>query len=245
MGVMKQETGREIQHFAKLVEKQGTCWWGNETAAGQFRLDRRGEAAIRFVGMKRGVRILELGCAAGAFTSRLAKSDASITAIDITASLIELARDRMQASNVQFEVANAYALPFEAGAFDAVVGYSILHHLDVSMALPEARRVLVEDGRVWFSEPNMLNPQVFLERNVGFIGRLMQNSPDETALLSWKAKQVFLECGFRNVVVEPFDFLHPCVPPVLISTATKLGSFFERVPLLKEIAGSLEIRADK
>jgi len=51
--------------------------------------------------------------------------------------------------------------------------------------------------------------------------------------------------GFRHVQIQPFDFLHPKVPRVWIPAVENLGRFAERVRGLREIAGSLYIRAIK
>jgi SAM-dependent methyltransferase len=53
--------------------------------------------------------------------------------------------------------------------FDAVVGSSVLHHLDLEPALAKIRALLKTGGVLSFAEPNMLNPQVFFERYAGFL----------------------------------------------------------------------------
>ena len=49
-------------------------------------------------------------------------------------------------------------LPFRDGAFDAVLGKQILHHLDLKIAIPEIARVLRPGGRAVFLEPLIHNP---------------------------------------------------------------------------------------
>ena len=85
--------------------------------------------------------------------------------------------------------ADVEALPFRSGAFDAVVGNAVLHHLRLDRAVPELLRVVRPGGAICFAEPNMLNPQVFLERNVRWIGRLLDNSPGETAFVRWRLRR--------------------------------------------------------
>jgi hypothetical protein len=48
--------------------------------------------------------------------------------------------------------------------------------------------------------------------------------------------------GFRDVVVRPFDFVHPATPAAWVDRVARLGERLERVPALREIAGSLLIR---
>jgi hypothetical protein len=51
--------------------------------------------------------------------------------------------------------------------------------------------------------------------------------------------------GFNEIKITPFDFLHPSVPPKMIPFISFVGNAFEKIPLLKEIAGSLYISARK
>ena len=147
--------------------------------------------------------------------------------------------------NVQATAADAGELPFAAESFDAVVGNAVLHHLPLDKALPELLRVLKPGGRFCFAEPNLLNPQVFLERNVPFLRRWLENSPDEVAFMRWSLVDDLERNGLVEVRVEPFDFLYPLTPAPWISAVEAMGAALERVPLLREVAGSLLIDARK
>ena len=70
--------------------------------------------------------------------------------------------------------------------FDAVVGSSVLHHLDVAQALRECFRVLKPEGVICFTEPNMLNPQIALQKNISFLKKRLGDSPDETTFFRWQ-----------------------------------------------------------
>jgi ubiquinone/menaquinone biosynthesis C-methylase UbiE len=73
-----------------------------------------------------------------------------VIGIDITPAHIALAQTRAAdagLSNVRFETADIYTLPFPNAEFDAVFCHSILSHLrQPSQALGEIRRVLRPDG---------------------------------------------------------------------------------------------------
>jgi hypothetical protein len=71
------------------------------------------------------------------------------------------------------------------------------------------------------------------------------DSPDETAFFRWSLQRRLGRAGFREIRIQPFDFLHPRIAPCLVSAAQALGAFLERTPLIAEIAGSLYIRARK
>jgi len=91
----------------------------------------------------------------------------------------------------------------------------------------------------------MMNPQIALQKNIPYLKRKLGDSPDETAFFRWQAVRFLQQCGFTDIMVQPFDFLHPSIPQKLISTVQRLGEFFESVPLLKEIAGSLILSGRK
>lgn len=189
--------------------------------------------------------VLEIGCGTGLFTEELAKSGNRITAIDISEDLLALARQRVSAGNVTFKVENAYATTFPDGSFDFIVGSSCLHHLDVERALREFHRLLRPGGGLMFTEPNMLNPQIALQKNIPYLKRLAGDSPDETAFVRFTLGRKIAAAGFGNVSIVPFDFVHPAIPGFMLGAAVPLLNLLEKVPLLREIAGSLVVRARK
>ena len=195
--------------------------------------------------LKPGMKILELGCGTGSFTSELARSGADITAIDVSPELLEIAKANWSAANVRYEIQNAYALTYSDATFDSVVGSSILHHLEIEEALREIYRVLKPGGTIYFTEPNMLNPQIAIQKNVPWIKRRLGDSPDETAFFRWSLRRLLTQTGYSDVQIDPFDFLHPKTPVPLIDPLNALGRFLESMPAVSEFAGSLYIRAVK
>jgi len=51
--------------------------------------------------------------------------------------------------------------------------------------------------------------------------------------------------GFSVVKIFPYDFLHPAVAPKYIPFVKKMGEWVEKLPILKEIAGSVIIFGQK
>jgi len=190
------------------------------------------------------MEVLEIGCGVGYFTGGIAKTNARVTAIDISPDFLKIARKNVSETNVTFKVDNAYKLSFPDDSFDTIVGSSVLHHLDVNQALQEFSRVLKPGGTVFFTEPNMINPQVFLQKNIPVLKKLAGDSPDETAFVRGPLKKIFFRLGFGNIEIIPFDFLHPKTPKACVLLVKQIGDFFERLPILKEAAGSLYITAE-
>jgi SAM-dependent methyltransferase len=231
----------EILHGKYLLEHDPGSVWNWESPAGKERWKRR--VAMLSSHLVPGTKVLEVGCGTGYFTRELVKTGADITAIDISPDLIEKARRENDATNVRFVVENAYAMSFPDGTFDTVIGSSVLHHLELDAALREFHRVLKPGGTVHFTEPNMLNPQIALQKNIPWLKRKMGDSPDETAFFRWQIVRALRRHGFDQVRAQPFDFLHPSVPSNLVSAVNRIGLLVEKIPLVSEIAGSLDISA--
>ena len=240
---MQERVAQEISHGRFLAKHGAGEIWNWEGPAGKLRWARR----VKMIGshLKPGMTILELGCGAGYFTKELARSGAEIMAVDLSADLLEIAKANCPASNVRYEIQDACALTYSNAAFDSVVGSSILHHLEIEPALREIRRVLKAGGTIYFTEPNMLNPQIAIQKNVPWIKRWLGDTPDETAFFRRALRRLLERTGYRDVRVEPFDFLHPKTPAPLINGVVMLGGFLENVPVVSEFAGSLYIRAVK
>ena len=230
----------EIAHGRLFAKGDTDRIWGWGTPAGRLRARRRAELIILGAGLGRGVRALEIGCGTGLFTEIFAQTGADLLAVDISGELLERARTRQIPSDrVRFLQG-----PFEDsavdGPFDVVIGSSVLHHLNVRVALAGIHALLRPGGRLCLAEPNLLNPQVFLERR--FRRWLPYVSPDETAFVRWPLQRLLAVIGFTQVSITPFDWIHPATPCTLIPFVQRVGRWLEQLPILREGAGSLLIR---
>jgi 2-polyprenyl-3-methyl-5-hydroxy-6-metoxy-1,4-benzoquinol methylase len=236
---------REIHHGKTLAQGDVETTWGWGTPAGKRRARRRAELIIAGAALRPGVRVLELGCGTGNFTRMFSDSGAHITAVDISPDLLagaierRLPEDRVQFLEKRFEDCDLY------GPFDAVIGSSILHHLEIDPALEKIFALLKPGGHMSFAEPNMLNPQVYLERRFSHWERFSYASPDETAFVRWKLDGLLGQKGFVNRKLIPFDWLHPSTPPAAIRVVEALGRILEHLPVVREFAGSLHITATR
>ena len=240
---MQERVAQEISHGRFLAKHGAGEIWNWEGPAGKLRWARR--VKMLSTHLEAGMRVLELGCGTGYFTRELARSRADIVAIDVSPELLELARANYSAPNVRYEIQNASALSYPDAVFDSVVGSSVLHHLEIEEALREIHRVLKAGGTIYFTEPNMLNPQIAVQKNVPWVKRKLGDSPDETAFFRWPLRRLLEQTGYRDVRIDPFDFLHPKTPVPLVGRFDVLGRFLENVPVISEFAGSLYIRAIK
>jgi SAM-dependent methyltransferase len=239
---------REKTHFDRLAETTGEIWWGSTTVSGRRRLDRRAELAADRLRAMSDPRVLELGCGTGTFSKHLLEQMPAVRLVscDISFKAIQLAAQKCpDAGKVLWTAADLTAMPFPPSRFDSVVGNSILHHIEVDTVAKECLRVLKPGGLFFFFEPNMMNPQVAAEKNIRFVGKRLQNSEDETAFFRWSLSRRLERTGFSDVSVVPFDFLHPGIPEGLTEIADRIGRWLEKIPLIREISGSLLIQAVK
>jgi SAM-dependent methyltransferase len=214
--------------------------WGWTSAAGRIRADRRARFLIEAARLGPGVRCLELGCGTGEFTVRLVDSGCELVAVELSEATAEVARDRVggRAEILVGDVETGAGL--DGRGFDAVVGVSVLHHVDLDATLEHTFSLLRPGGRFAFSEPNMANPQVWAERRFGVLRRLRHVTPHETAFHAPALRQRLERAGLEVDVCEPFEFLHPATPRQLIGTVLRAERALERTPL-RVLAGSIRV----
>lgn len=240
---MNKRLEHEIEHGKKISENAESVWnWSSP--AGQVRADRRARYFVDVANITNRDKVLEIGCGTGLFTGKVIKlSGAQITATDLSEDLLNIAKTKNPQAT--FIIDDAMKMTFSENSFDVVFGSSVLHHLDMNLALSEIFRVLKKNGRMIFAEPNMINPQIFVQKNIPFIKEMLGDSPDETAIVRWKFEKMMAQSGFKNIQIFPYDFLHPFTPQPLISLVNSIGKVVEKIPLLREIAGSVIIYGEK
>lgn len=240
---MPQNKAIELEHAKKILHHP-EFYWNSGTAAGNRGSRRRAQWIIDTAGLAPGVRVLEIGCGTGYFSELFLASGASLSAIELSPDLLRLAVRRCGAA-ADFREADVEHLPYGDATFDAVVGVRVLHHLDMDSAVAEMHRVLKPRGAFAFCEPNMMNPQIAIQKNIPLIKRWMGDTPDETAFFKWRLRRFLSLRGFEDIAIEPFDFLHPHVPAAMVTAVERIGGALEKIPLVREIAGSLAIFARK
>lgn len=105
---------------------------------------------IEAAAIRSGNQVLEIGSGPGHVADMLSKAGASVTGVDFSPEMVEVARNRYP--NIPFKQADAEDLPFEAESFDAVVANFVVHHLArPETVFREVHRVLKPGGRFAFA----------------------------------------------------------------------------------------------
>ncbi|MCK5416137.1 methyltransferase domain-containing protein [Candidatus Parcubacteria bacterium] len=236
----------EIKHGEKISSNAEKVW-GHSGKAGKFRVKRRIDLMVEMGKITEDSMVLELGCGTGEFTKNLANTKAGITAIDLSPHLLEIAKNNLKKfHNVKLEIGDMETLDnLPNNYFSNVVGNSVLHHVDYEKCLERSYNKLIVGGSIFFTEPNMMNPQIALQKNIPWLKKMMGDSPDEIAFFRWRLEKVLRKLGYKNIKVINFDFLHPIMPSLLVDILGVPLIFLEKIPIVKEISGSLLIYAEK
>ena len=160
-----------------------------------------------------GSRVLEVGCGVGAQTTTLAgqSRQARFTCIDVSESSLAAARQRCERaglSNVVFQKADVFALPFRAGSFDHVFVCFVLEHLTRPVdALLVLRQLLRPGGTITVIEgdhgsayfhPDSDDARAAIECLVQ-----LQRKGGRNGLIGRQLYPLLVESGFDAVRISP------------------------------------------
>jgi ubiquinone/menaquinone biosynthesis C-methylase UbiE len=93
-----------------------------------------------------------VGCGIGVDSIQLAKCGFDVTAVDLTESALQVAKEFAvrRGVDINFQLGNAERLEFDDATFDAVYSFGVLHHTpDINRAVEEVHRVLKPGGTAY------------------------------------------------------------------------------------------------
>lgn len=125
---------------------------------------------LQLIGDLNDKRVLEYGCGEGWITRDLATKGGIVDAFDVSPQAVENTKSVLQKANLlsrcTVKTMPAEQLAYPDATFDVVVGFAIIHHLDLDRALPELHRVLKPGGVAYFAEPLGTNPFINIYRRL-------------------------------------------------------------------------------
>lgn len=120
------------------------------------------QAFLKKIGLKPGMRVLELACGIGIMTSWIAEqvgSTGQVMALDFSSEQLAIAEKRAQKlnlGNIQFIEKNIYDIDHSLGEFDLVWGRFIFQHLtDPVLALKQAVALVKNKGVIASEESDV------------------------------------------------------------------------------------------
>jgi len=146
--------------LAKLVRKMfrfpAPAFIGRLLDSGYRRKIQPPSQLIERSGIKKGMRVLDLGCGSGAFTpfiARVVGQKGKVYALDIQADMLRQLENKLSRpenrdiKNIKLIEGNAYELPFDDNSLDLVNMVTVLQEIpDRNRTLQEVKRVLKPGG---------------------------------------------------------------------------------------------------
>lgn len=117
------------------------------------------EQIMKFLPIKDGMKILDLGVGSGYMSFPIAKRNVSceVVGLDIVTNALAVNRVRAEkegVSNLSFVCYEGIDFPFETDSFDMVITRYALHHFpDIEHSISEVTRVLKTGGSFFISDP--------------------------------------------------------------------------------------------
>jgi demethylmenaquinone methyltransferase/2-methoxy-6-polyprenyl-1,4-benzoquinol methylase len=193
----------QISYYRRRAAEYDSTAYGDVAAAGT-RIARL-VAELRPAGT-----VLEIACGTGLWTAALAGYADAVTAIDAAPEMVEIARERVAAKNVTFEVADFFCWTTPV-RFDVIFFSALLSHVPVSRfeqfwAL--LRHLLADGGRVLFidehvdergKEAYLAGADEIVERRLldGRTFRIVKNFVDPP-LLERRLRELGWQCEIRR-----------------------------------------------
>jgi ubiquinone/menaquinone biosynthesis C-methylase UbiE len=163
-----------------------------------------------------GTRVLDVASGPGYVAAEAGRRGATVSGVDIAEAMV--VRAAIEHPEIEFRRADAQSLPFEDGAFDAVVGnFGLPHFGRPERAVAEGARVLAPGGRLalttWDAPAEMRMFGVFLEA-VGEAGAGppdgLPPGPDVFRFSDdGEFRSLLEDAGLVDVEVRRIAFTHP------------------------------------
>lgn len=141
-------------------------------------------ALLEAMAVRRGDRVLDVGCGTGAatrFAAEQAGESGSVVGVDVNPAMIACAREHLRGAGgaVTFTEASALELPFEDDTFDVVLCAQTLQFLpDRGATVAQMRRVLRPGGRAGVSTWSPIEDNPYFE---SLVEAVRAHVGDETA----------------------------------------------------------------
>jgi ubiquinone/menaquinone biosynthesis C-methylase UbiE len=157
--------------YAAIKQRQQAAWSSGDYSRIGVTLQIVGETLAEALDLPAGATALDVAAGNGNATLALARRGADVVSTDYVELLLDRgrARAKVEALPAVFQEADAEALPFADGAFDAVVStFGVMFAPDQETAAAELVRVCREGGRVGLAN---WTPDSFIGEVFRLIGR--------------------------------------------------------------------------
>ena len=200
---------RAMPDLAALKSRQQATWSSGDYAVVGTTLQIVGEQLCEALDLRAGQKVLDVAAGNGNASLAAAHRWCDVTSTDYVQGLLERGRARASAEGlrIEFETADAEALPFNDGAFDAVVStFGVMFTPDQNQAAAELLRVCRSGGKIGLAN---WTPDGFVGQMFKTIGKYVPPAAGAKSPALW---------GTRGRLVEMFG-------PAAVSIETEKRSF--------------------
>lgn len=157
---------------------------------------------------------LEVAAGTGRVTVHLTKAlnNAKLTATDINPDMLAIAQGKVKNSNVQWQVADATALPFNDNSFDVVVAqFGVMFYPDKLQGFKEALRVLKKGGTFLFNVWDSVDVNHFSHTGREVVMNFFENDPPAFFNIPYSmsdisvVKELLTDAGFTELTHEVME----------------------------------------
>jgi ubiquinone/menaquinone biosynthesis C-methylase UbiE len=179
-------------------------------------------------------RVLETAAGTGIVTRRLRDvlpAGAHLTSTDLNPPMLEIARKKFRPDEqVEFQPADATALPFPDGSFDAVVcQFGVMFYPDKDKSYREVYRVLAPGGRYLFNVWDAHRYNSFGRIAHEVTGRFFPNDPPQFQSVPFSysfepIKDSLIAAGFTDISAAVVRFQKDVPDPSILARGLVYGS---------------------
>lgn len=168
---------------------------------------------LEILGIKDGDKVLDVGCAGGAFCVAIKKCcpNCEVYGIDLDENHIEFAKLKAEefGLDIKYAVADVAKLPFEDGTFDVVYSHTVVEHIPFDVFIKEQQRVLKTGGTVAIStvdsKGKVDQPFEYLDDEITALYKSLEHKNDKPPYVAKyyeqpnRTMQRLNEYGFKNI----------------------------------------------
>ena len=147
-----------------------------------------------------GERILDIGTGTGRFALEIAQKGAMVTAVDISTSMLDVAKAKFRRAGLtgEFIQTSATQLPFREACFDGCICINVLSHLsEYQEVLREMSRVLKPGAFVIANFPNVLSYYLPYGLAVNALNRSLRRDVYTHWYRLSRLKKAYMRAGIR------------------------------------------------
>jgi SAM-dependent methyltransferase len=196
--------------YAAIKAKQNAAWASGDYAKIGTTLQIVGENLAEAMDLPPGAAVLDVAAGNGNATLAFARRWCNVTSTDYVDTLLARSRARAEAEalDVTYQIADAEQLPFDDGAFDAVVStFGVMFTPNQSVAASELLRVCRPGGRIGMAN---WTPDGFIGQVFKTLGKHIAPPPGVNSPAMWGTK-AWIEQHFgsaaRDIVIQDKAFV--------------------------------------